>query len=264
MSRHKYRKLQKLLESWPPGTVMTTKWLSHLKISRQLLSKYKSAGWIKAFGPGAFSKPKEQVQWYGGLYTLQSQLRLQVHVGGKTALEFEGLAHNIPIGRATVDLLVSPRTVIPKWFTDYQWEERLRIAETNALSSGIELADTSVGNFTIRISSRERAALELLILTPRIYSFEETRVLMGSLSSLRGDVLTELLANCSSEKAKRLLLYFGDQYRHPWRSQIKDTKIKIGNYLLKIASNKGKYQSKYNLFLPSEYVVQGNNNEVKF
>lgn len=256
MNRHYNGKLQNLLQSWPSGTVTTTKWLSSLKFSRQLVSAYKKGGWVKTFGAGALCKPQEKIGWEGALYALQFQLGLDIHVGGKTALALQGLAHNIPMGRETIDLLAAPRTVIPRWFEHHQWEEQVRVTENSALPPKIEIEETSRVNFNIRISSRERAALELLCLTPRLYSFEETRILMESLGTLRANVLTKLLSVCTSEKAKRLLLYFGDQQNHVWRSKIDEKKFKIGTSLLKIASKNGKYHAKYNLFLPQEYVIE--------
>lgn len=256
MNRQIHSKLQNLLQTWPAGTVTTTKWLYSMGISRQLVNAYKNTGWIKSFGTGAFSKAEDKIDWYGGLYALQSQLGLNIHVGGKTALELLGLAHNIPIGQQTIDLLATPQSLRPRWFNRHHWQERVRIIENNALPPKIGLEEISMGNFTIKISSRERATLELLCLSPRLYSFEETRLIMESLGTLRADVLTELLVLCTSEKAKRLLLYFGDELNHAWRSKINTDKCKMGTTLLKITSQNGKYHAKYNLFLPMEYVIE--------
>jgi len=75
------------------------------------------------------------------------------------------------MGQQTIDLLIAPRTLIPCWFSRHQWQEHVRITENSALPPGIELQKTSMGNFNIQVSSREREALELLCLTPRLYSF---------------------------------------------------------------------------------------------
>ncbi len=263
MNRHTNSKLQNLLQSWPTGTISTTKWLGALGFSRQLIGAYKSSGWVQSFGSGAVSKPQDRVEWYGGLYALQFQLGLEIHVGGKTALELQGFVHYMPMGHETIDLLMAPRTLIPRWFVRHNWEERLRITENSALPSKIEIDQISMGNFNIGVSSRERAALELLCLTPRLYSFEESRIIMESLGTLRANVLTQLLSVCTSEKAKRLLLYFGDQQNHAWRSKIDEKKFTIGTSLLKITAQNGKYHAKYHLFLPQEYVME-NGKDVKF
>ncbi len=57
-------------------------------------------------------------------------------------------------------------------------------------------------------------------MAPTLYDFDEVRIIMESLGTLRAEILTELLQLCSSEKAKRLLLYFGDVQEHAWRKHI--------------------------------------------
>lgn len=260
MTRHYHGKLQKLLQSWPAGMVATTQWLDHLGISRQLVNSYKVRGWVKLLRPGAYSKAQDTIEWFGGLHALQFQLSLNIHVGGKTALELQGLAHNIPMGQQTIDLITAPRTLIPRWFSRHQWQERVRIIENSALPKKMEIQETSMGNFNIQVSSRERAALEMLYLTPRLYSFEEARIIMESLGTLRASTLTDLLSVCTSEKTKRLLLYFGEYQNHAWRSKIDERKCKTSTTLLKITLQKGKYNAKYNLFLPQEYVLGDDKN----
>ena len=41
----------------------------------------------------------DRVDWIGGVYALQQQLRLPIHIGGKTALEMQGYAHFLPLGK---------------------------------------------------------------------------------------------------------------------------------------------------------------------
>lgn len=263
MSRQNHNKLQNLLMSWYSGTVVTTKWLGTIGVSRKLANVYKKNGWMTSFGSGAYSRHQDKIEWYGALYALQFQLGLDVHVGAKTALDLQGVTHYIPLGRGTVDLLKSPRVLVPRWFKNHEWEERLRISEFAALPPSLEIQEFSMGNHSIKISSRERAALELLHLAPRLYDFEEVRLIMDSLGTLRADVLTELLQQCRSEKARRLLLYFGDVQKHAWRDKIEIEKLQMSSTLLKIVSTNGKYNAKYNLFIPHEYVIQ-NDKEIEF
>jgi len=263
MSRHNEYKLQNLLASWPFGTIATTKWLETLGISRKLASKYKSNGWLKSFGQGAFCRPQDKIDWYGALYALQFQLDLNAHIGAKTALELHGFAHDIPMGRPNIDILKSPHTLVPRWFFEHPWEERMRITQCNLLPPQIGMEEKSMGNFSIKLSSRERAVLELVYLAPRLYSFDEIPIIMTSLGSLRGNLLRELLTKCTSEKVKRLILYFGDKHNHAWRKKIDEKKLQIGSTPLKIVPNEGKYNSKYNILLPKAYVIE-DEQEIKF
>lgn len=257
------KKLQKILSIWPSGAIMTTKWLAKMDISRALLYEYKKHGWLQAFGYGAYKKTQDDIGWYGGLAALQQQLNLKVHVGAKAALELSGIMHYIRLGHSTIDILKYPKTTIPRWFASYRWKDHLRIIECSILPASVGLEEKTFGEITIKISSRERALLELLYLTPRFYSFDEVPLIIESLGSLRGNILNELLLQCSSEKVKRLVLYFGESQKHTWYNDIDQSKLSVSKTILKIAPNNGKYIAKYGIFIPKEYVIE-NDQEVLF
>lgn len=263
MSGQNKNKLKNLLQSWPQGVVATTKWLASKKISRGLVEKYKTSGWVASVDAGAYYKPQDTIEWFGALHALQSQLNISIHVGGKSALELQGHGHFVVLGRPTVDLLKAPKIHIPKWFSRHEWPEDVRIIQSGFLPANVGLEEFMIQNISVRGSSRERSALELLHMAPIFYDFEEVRIIMESLGTLRPDVLTELLQQCSSEKTKRLLLYFGDVQGHAWRKYIDETRIKTSSYLLKIVNKGGYYNAKYNLFIPREYVIK-NDQDVQF
>ena len=90
MNRGKGSKLKSLLENWPSGTVFAASWLAKQGIEDDLLAIYRKSGWVKAVGRGAVARAGDRVDWTGGVYSLQEQLRLPIHIGGKTALEMQG------------------------------------------------------------------------------------------------------------------------------------------------------------------------------
>ncbi len=257
MTTESSSKIQILLNSWPEGTVATSVWLNKFGISDNLIHKYKTTGWVEQFGKAAFVRSNKTIEWYGALYSIQFQLDLSLYVGGKTALEYQGLAHYIAMGVPTVDLFKTPNVDIPKWFTNHIWPEKVRIVQCGCFSPdlphdfGIEIQ--KIGNLDIKMSNRERAAIELLYFTPRIYTFDEVPLILESLASLRGEVLTELLMHCTSEKAKRLILYFGENNNFYWYKRLDLSKIKIGSSLLKVVPKGGKFIKKYNMVIPQEY-----------
>jgi hypothetical protein len=93
MSSHNGSKINKLISEWPKGTVSTVKYLQSRGFSRKLLNKYKNSKWLASLGHGAYTLFNDRVEWMGALYPLQAQLNLDLHVGGKTALELKGYAH---------------------------------------------------------------------------------------------------------------------------------------------------------------------------
>jgi hypothetical protein len=149
--------LVKCLQNWLHGTVATSKWLKMCGISHELMSRYQKSNWVKSIGYGAFIRLEEEVEWFGGLHALQFQLGLDVHIGGKSALEMHGLSHYLPLGQPTLDILKRPKTIIPKWFIKHPWPENIRVVEYNFLSSGLGIIDKTIGNIPIKVSSRERS-----------------------------------------------------------------------------------------------------------
>ena len=79
-------KLNQLLKQWPKGTVATATWLQKNGVYRQLARQYVASGWMESLGHGAFVRNGEKADWLGGLYALQMQLGLSIHVAAATAL----------------------------------------------------------------------------------------------------------------------------------------------------------------------------------
>jgi len=66
------------------------------------------------------------------LYAIQDQLKLPVHAGAKTALQMQGYAHCLPMGKgATVSLFGLPNVKVPAWFRRYRWGVKVRYTTTN-------------------------------------------------------------------------------------------------------------------------------------
>ena len=118
--------LNRILLNWPKGTVGTLKWFRDHGGYQQLLDYYQKAPWVTKIGSGAYIQYGDSVDWRGGLYAVQNQLNLPVHVGGKTALELSGFGHNIQMGRiAKIYLFASGKIKLPTWFVKYPWEDEL-------------------------------------------------------------------------------------------------------------------------------------------
>ncbi|MBC8418968.1 MAG: AbiEi antitoxin N-terminal domain-containing protein, partial [Desulfobacterales bacterium] len=109
-------KINRLISQWPRGTPATASYLNTEGFSHDLLTKYKKSGWVQSFGRGAYILNGDKVEWPGALYTLQTQLGLDLHAGGKTSLELKGYAHYLPVGQRSLFLYGRPGLVLPTWF----------------------------------------------------------------------------------------------------------------------------------------------------
>jgi hypothetical protein len=105
--------------------------------------------------------------------------------------------------------------------------------------------------FSIRISSPERAAMEMLYLVPEKVSFEESLLIMESLVTLRPENVQKLLEICRFVKVKRLFMYMAEKHKHPWVGKLDLSRIDLGRGKRRIVSG-GKLDPKYQITVPRE------------
>ena len=245
-------KIQNLLAAWPNGTAHTSVALRKLGYSDFLLYHYRRSGWIQALGRGAFSKVGDVVDWRGGLYALQRHLNLSVHLGGKSALAYQGSSHFLVFGKEIVTLFAAPGTRLPSWFTQHEWGVTVTLTTTNLFPDDTGIITETVGNFSIRVSSRERAMFEALHGAPQSQSLSEARLLMGALTNLRPALVQRLLERCASIKVKRLFMVLAEDSRLPWIKKLDLKKVDFGSGDITVVKG-GKLHPQYRVTLPKEF-----------
>jgi hypothetical protein len=279
----KYNKLNHLLGHWPSDTVALSSWLKKKGYSNPLLSKYKKNGWISSVGHDANVRPNDKVNWTGGLYALQEQLHLPVHAGGKTALQLHGYAHFLPMvldvngegladgsgfgggsgsGAGTglgsgssdqfsITLFGPPGRRMPSWFLQHDWQIKICHVMTRMLpfEDDLGLTRKEMGAFSIKVSAPERAMMEVLYLVPQKESYEEAKLLMEGLSTLRPELVEELLKNCRSIKVKRLFMHLAEKCNLPWLTKLDTGKVNFGKGK-RVVEKGGHFDSKYNISVP--------------
>ena len=253
MSRQNGSIINHLLKNWPKSTVAVYSWLKGKGVYRQLAETYFRGGWIERVGQGAFKRAGENIEWTGGLYTLQTQLGMSVHPAGRTALELQGLAHYLPasLKQQRVVLFGSEKQKLPAWFKNYNWGTNLRYVMTGLFTAYIiqGLTKYNTGYYEITISSPERAALEFCYDVPIRESFDELDQIMSGLTTLRPRMLQELLEACTSIKAKRLFMYLAEKHAHVWVGKLDPGKIDFGIGKRSLCVG-GHYDSKYKIVVP--------------
>ncbi|MCG8485903.1 MAG: AbiEi antitoxin N-terminal domain-containing protein, partial [Chromatiales bacterium] len=101
MSIRKDLKLNRLQQLIPEGVAVPSTWLSANGYTPQLVSKYAQSGWLNTLGSRVYARPGEPVTWEGVVLGLQKLAQLQLHIGGVTALNRQGLAHYLPLSGDT-------------------------------------------------------------------------------------------------------------------------------------------------------------------
>ena len=246
------------MTSWKAGAVYTASWLHEQGYSYPLLSQYRDAGWLAGIGSGALIRCGDKVDWTGGVYALQEQLGLNVHVAGKTALELQGVSHFLSLGASTVQLYGAKGQKLPAWFTKHKWGSPVTFVASNLFGDDFKtgMAKHEAGAFSIRISSPERAILEVLHQVPEKESFEQAKLLLEGLRSLRPDLVRKLLMACRSIKVRRLFMALSEELELSWVKKVDFESIDIGRgkrYLVK----GGKFHPRYLITLPLDCFREG-------
>lgn len=254
MTRKKPAKMNQVFQKWPKGTVATQTWLNQLGVSSKLANWHIGSGWLVRFGARAFIQPGSQVDWRGGLYALQIQLGMSVHVGGQSALELQGWAHYVPLGQHKKVVLVSDRPEqLPSWFRNHHWEVTLEHRCMLLFEQIPEEATTYLecGGFKIAMSSAERALMEQIHLTRSNDDIEHAHLLMEGLSTLRPDIVQDLLENCRSAKVRRFFLWSAQTSGHAWFSHLDPLRIDLGKGKRQIYKG-GEFNQQYQITVPKQ------------
>jgi hypothetical protein len=239
-----------LLLGMPRGAVVTSSWLAAHGVSHRMQHHYANGpGLLARLVGGAYVVQSQQndVHVEGAIYALESQLNLGVHIGAMTALsEIHHVRHFINLGAETKpQIFASPDTHFPAWFVK---NFACDITKTQFLHSLSGIQSVDFRGFRLQASSLERAILEAIFLCKGDSGLKEIFQIMEMLTTLRPNVLQDLLENCSSVKVKRIFLHIADIQKHCWFDFLDLKKINLGAGK-RVISPSGKFDPKYLLII---------------
>ena len=258
MSEENRQSLNHLLATFPPGSLLPTRWLTSHGYADNLLPKYVAGGWLASAGYGVYRRTGADPTWGEAVHTLQTLLDLPVHVGGLSALDWGGVAHFLRPGPKPV-LLYGPAQ-LPKWAAKVvprhplQWRsDRLFAFPAAASAKERALVDLRPEGerHTLRFASEERAFLELLDETPSRASVHEADAILAGLMRLRPARLQSLLSACTSFKVKRLFLALAHRHRHPWLKHLDVESVDLGRGK-RVLLPGGKLHARFQITLPAD------------
>ncbi len=257
MSQYSETKINKILQDLPQHTVATTKWLGKYGVGSDLLHRYKQSHWFTTIGYGAVARTGDKPTWAGAVYALQEQLKIPVHIGGKSAIGYQGHAHYLPLGKEIVVLYCPYKTDIPKWFKSYDWQVNLKIKAISlfpaCITDGIKKIE--IERFQLSVSFLERAIIEIISDIPGNQSIDETFKIMESLNTLNPNTLQTLLEKCNSKKVKRIFLLLAEKANHQWFRRLKVEKIDIGSGN-RVLYKGGTLNKKYKVTVPRNWAEE--------
>jgi len=256
-TNQKNNKLNKLLSYWKDGVVYTSPWLSEKGYTPDMLFGYKKSNWVKSIGRGAYVKAQDEPLWEGAVHALQNQLKYSIHVGGETALELQGVRHNVSPRLNECHLYSPSKRKLPAWFTSYDWGVEIKLHISTLFGEkepGIKSMELK-NSVPILLAEPERAILELLSHVNSKATFLKGWHLIEGMMTLRPDLVQSLLRSCKSVKVKRLFLFMAENNELPWYEKLKISEIDLGSGKRTIVKN-GKLDSKFKITVPEEIIAE--------
>ena len=256
MVGQKNEKINQLHRLLPEGLVVDTAWLDAHGYRRQWREKYVSQGWLEGVVRGVYRRPtgsaEQTLAWQRVVISLQRLLDRRVHVGGRTALELQGLTHYLRFsGKPEVHLYAYE--ALPGWVERIPTDARLVEHKADKLfhagAPGLTQIAWGHWGWELDVSAPERALCELLDRLPAEETFHQADVLMESARTLSPKRVQAVLEACRSVKVKRLFLWFAERHRHPWVGRLDLTRIGLGRGKRQIVAG-GRLDSKYQITVP--------------
>lgn len=247
-----------LADTLPEGQLANRAWLKARGFDRPRVDYYLRTGALEAVARGVYRRPGPPLKWEHVVYSLQ-ELGYDVHVGGRSALELQGLPHYVAMrNRARIDLF-SPAK-LPSWLAKlelpYQFvEHRLKLFE-QLPEEALTTVPFGHWDWPIRYATWELAFLELVVEVDSPRDFDYADKLFEGASVMRPWLIQKLLTACRHVKAKRLFLWFARRHNHPWLNQLETEAIDLGRGKRMIVQG-GALDREYQITVPREMADDG-------
>ena len=238
------------------GQLVNRDWLLQRGFNRPRVDYFLRAGKLESVSRGVYRRPGPPLKWEHLVYSL-TEIGYPVHVGGRSALELQGLAHYLPSGGIRrIDLYGS--SCVPKWVVNYPAEFRF-VVRTRRLFD--ELPRDTVKpkpfgswDWPIAYAVPELAMFELLSEVKDVADYAVADKFFEAATNFRPEILHALLHACFQVKAKRLFLWFSDRHKHDWRQALKTDNINLGKGKRMLVKG-GVFDSTYQITIPREMAV---------
>lgn len=250
-------KINQLLTDWPLGTVATQAWLHEQDIGSSLIHKYQRSGWVERVGHGAWKRNGDDIDWQGGVFALQQGAGVDIWPGAATALSLAGYSHYMVFGKQKVDLFGTWGAVLPTWFRQYPWAVELDFHPGGLFAemgdAALQVFQVPYSRFELKISTPERAVLELIHQSANEMLFSSVVDVLSGLGSLSPRRLQRLLEACNSIRVKRVFLLLARNAGHAWYERLDLSRIDLGKGKRQIIRG-GRLDKEFLITVPESFV----------
>ncbi|WP_429352750.1 type IV toxin-antitoxin system AbiEi family antitoxin domain-containing protein [Paraburkholderia sp. 32] len=211
--------IQRFLEKAPRGQPLDPEMLRALAIGASQTSYLVRAGWLKRLSKGAYLLVGDQLSTDGVIAYLSRRVP-GLHVGGKAALDWQGIRHNIAF-RPRIALWAFRSYRFPDWVREHM---PFSFQTTQLFRDDAPIMDwlrpLPNKNKEILVSIPELALLELASDIGKEgwkgQTLEEAMHIADLMRNLRVDVLTSILGYCVRVKVLKLVRDLGQSSGHSW------------------------------------------------
>ncbi len=248
MSEVKATKINRLLSMIRPSGLLFSGWLTKSGYSDQLQKRYRDTGWLTALTKGVMYRTGATLSAIESLISYQEQMNVSSRVAAMSALEYFGYNHYVPMGKPLLTVALPQGVKRLLWMNSEKFDMTFKTFSTTIFEPlGSRLAEYSING----VSSPELAFLECLILAPKLYNYVDLYYVMEQMTTLRSDVVQQLLESTDNYRVKRVFLYMAEKAGHYWYHAIDHDKIDLGTAKLQLVKN-GVYNTKYRITIPRE------------
>jgi hypothetical protein len=178
-------------------------------ISPALAAHYARTGWLERLARGVYCVAGARLDRDQSLIFLQGRVG-GLHVGARTALAWQGVRQYLE-ARERLTMWAAVRGDLPAWFTERFPGSLTSLSLFDDATEEAGIVTPPAVTDGVRVSSRERALLELLREVRTALQLQEARELFFATLGLRAAVLGELLTGCTSVKTVRLFLMWATE-----------------------------------------------------
>ncbi len=242
-----------ILEKIPDGLVVSRQKLFEIGFDKPAIDYFLRSGKLTPVSRGAYRRPGPPLKWEHLIYSAV-QLGHDVHVGARSALDMSGFAHYLSLG-GLQQIHIYCEEKLPTWLVTLNKPveivaHRLKIF-TDIPAASIIQRPFGHWDWPIPIASVELALLEMLNDVADEAGFKMTDKYFETATTLRPDLLNQLLTSCQKIHVNRLFLWFAKRHNISCLDSLNLSAINLGKGKRMIVRN-GTLDKELQITVPKE------------
>ncbi len=244
-----------LLEKIPEGLVVSRQKLIKMGFAKPAIDYFLRSNKLTSVCHGVYRRPGPSLKWEHLVYSV-TQLRYNVHVGSRSALDLLGYAHHLPLGGLQqIHLYCVDK--LPTWLSTLGEPVKIvshRLKMFNTIPPG-SIIERPFGHWDwpIPYASAELALLELVDDITDEAGFMMADKYFETATTLRPNLLNQLLSVCSKIQVNRLFLWFAKRHNLQCFNSVKLSDINLGIGKRMIIRD-GALDNEFNITVPKRMV----------